>query len=193
MLQIVLIRPGITDFDEQGRIQGTLDIPLNEQGREQVQRMATELAPLGIESIFCSDSQPSVETAEILAEALDAKVKRMTNMQNLDQGLWQGMLIEEVRQKQPKVYRQWQERPDCICPPEGEMLSAARERVHAAMARLVKKHKSGKVAIVVPQPLACLIRCFFGCGELGNLWKSCPEREQWEVIEVGDQMAAASR
>lgn len=27
MVQIVLIRPGSTDYDEQGRIQGTLDIP----------------------------------------------------------------------------------------------------------------------------------------------------------------------
>ena len=46
MLQIVLIRPGCTDFEEQGRIQGTLDIPLNEQGRQQVERMTAELAGL---------------------------------------------------------------------------------------------------------------------------------------------------
>ena len=36
MVQIVLIRPGSTDYDEQGRIQGTLDIPLNEQGTREV-------------------------------------------------------------------------------------------------------------------------------------------------------------
>ena len=27
MVQIVLIRPGSTDYDQQGRIQGTLDVP----------------------------------------------------------------------------------------------------------------------------------------------------------------------
>ena len=37
MVQIVLIRPGSTDYDEQGRIQGTLDIPLNDQGADEVQ------------------------------------------------------------------------------------------------------------------------------------------------------------
>ena len=36
MLKILLIRPGVTDFDEQGRIKGTLDIPLNENGTAQV-------------------------------------------------------------------------------------------------------------------------------------------------------------
>ena len=35
------------------------------------------------------------------------------------------MLIDDVKRKQPKVYRQWQEQPEIICPPEGEMLSEA--------------------------------------------------------------------
>jgi probable phosphoglycerate mutase len=129
----------------------------------------------------------------MLAEALSAKSKRLSNMQNLDHGLWQGMLIEEVRLKQPKVYRQWQEQPDCICPPEGEMLSEARSRVQAAISKVLKKHKSGTIALVVPEPLASLVRCCFGCGSLGNLWKARTEGENWEVIEVGDHIAAAVR
>lgn len=192
MLQIVLIRPGSTDFEEQGRIQGTLDIPLNEQGRQQVERMTAELAELDIDTVYCSDCQPAVETAEKLAEGLGARCKRMTNMQNLDHGLWQGMLIDEVRLKQPTVYRQWQEQPDCICPPEGEMLREARDRVHAAMARLVKKHKTGAVGLVVPEPLASLVRCFFGCGQLGNLWRA-GSGESWELIEVGERVSATIR
>jgi probable phosphoglycerate mutase len=193
MLQIALIRPGTTDFDEQGRIQGTLDIPLNEQGRQQVGRMIGELAELGIDTVYCSESQPAIESAEMLAVALGAKIKRLSNMQNLDHGLWQGMLVEEVRLKQPKVYRQWQEQPDCICPPEGEMLSAARSRVQGAMSKVVKKHRSGTVAVVAPEPLASLIRCCFGCGSLGNLWKARSEGENWEVIEAGGPIAAATR
>jgi probable phosphoglycerate mutase len=193
MTQIVLIRPGTTDFDQQGRIQGTLDIPLNEHGRQQVERMIGELAPLAIDTIYCSESQPAVQTAELLAESLQAKVKQLANMQNLDQGLWQGMLVEEVRLKQPTVYRQWQEQPDSVCPPEGEMLSAARTRVQSALNKILKKHRSGTIGLVVPEPLASLVRCFFGCGELGNLWRAASDGENWEVIEVGQQIAATSR
>ncbi len=191
MLQLVLIRPGTTDFDEQGRIQGTLDIPLNEQGRRQVEQMIGELASRNIETVYCAESQHAMQTAELLAEALSAKVKRLSNMQNLDHGLWQGMLVEEVRLKQPTVYRQWQDQPECICPPQGEMLVEARSRVKAAMSKLVKKHRSGTVAVVAPEPLASLVRCCFGCGELGNLWKARTAGECWEVIEVGDPLAAA--
>ena len=43
MFQILLIRPGATEYDQQGRIQGTLDIPLCEDGRRQVEAMIEEL------------------------------------------------------------------------------------------------------------------------------------------------------
>ena len=43
MLQIVLVRPGSTEYDAQERIQGTLDVPLNEQGNTEVAQVIHEL------------------------------------------------------------------------------------------------------------------------------------------------------
>ncbi len=34
--RVLLIRPGATDFDDQGRIKGSLDMPMSERGRQQV-------------------------------------------------------------------------------------------------------------------------------------------------------------
>ena len=69
------------------------------------------------------------------------------------------MLIEDVKRKQPKVFRQWQEQPEIVCPPEGEMLSEAHERVQAALTKMLKKHKEGTIALVIPEPLASLVQC----------------------------------
>ena len=63
MLRIVLVRPGSTDFDEQGRIKGTLDIPLNENGTHQAVRAARELDDLGVEIVYTSPCQSAVQTA----------------------------------------------------------------------------------------------------------------------------------
>jgi len=49
MSQIVLILPGATDFELQGRIHGDLDIPLFPEGREEAGRVGRELQDLGIE------------------------------------------------------------------------------------------------------------------------------------------------
>jgi len=184
MLRIVLIRPGSTDFDEQGRIKGTLDVPLSRNGTSQVARTVSELVELPIETIYASPCQPAQETAEAIAAASGAKVRRLDRLRNLDQGLWQGKLIAEVRQKQPKVYRQWQDRPETICPPGGEMLAAAEKRIREVMEKLIKKHKTGVVALVVPEPLASLVRRYLTDSELGDLWKVECEKGQWELFEI---------
>ncbi|MGQ9574257.1 MAG: histidine phosphatase family protein [Thermoguttaceae bacterium] len=190
MLQIVLIHPGATDYDQQRRIQGNLDVPLNQQGAAEVASMAEQLRGQNIEVIYAVDSQPALQTAQAIAEALDVKLRKLERMENLDYGLWQGMLIDEVRLKQPKVYRQWQEQPESVCPPGGEMLSQAAERVEHAMSRLLKRHKQGVVGLVAPEPLASLIRRFLNRSELGDLWKAAAEHGRWELLAVEPEVAA---
>jgi broad specificity phosphatase PhoE len=184
MLRIILIRPGTTDYDTQGRIQGTLDIPLNEQGNLETSRLAEQLRGEGIELIYAPVSEPAHQTGEALAAALEVKLKRLDQMQNLDHGLWQGMLIDDVRRKHPKVYRQWQEQPESVCPPDGEMLSQAEERVRAAVVRLLKRHRDGVIGVVLSEPLASLLRAFVKREGLGDLWKAAAEHAWWEVMEI---------
>ena len=172
MLTIVLIRPGSTDYDVQQRIQGSLDIPLNEQGVEEAGQTAEQLRGLGLEVVYAPASQPSLETAEIIAKSLDIKRKKLDRLHNLDHGLWQGMLVKDVKRKQPKVYRRWQEQPENVCPPEGEMLGDADERVRAAVVKIMKRCKEGVVGLVLPEPLFSLARRFITHCELGDLWKA---------------------
>ena len=193
MLQIVLIRPGSTDYDVQERIQGSLDIPLSEQGLAEAAATAEQLRDKGLEVIYAPVAQPPLQTAELIAKALGIKRKKIERLQNLHQGLWEGMLVEDVRRKQPKVYRQWQEQPENVCPPEGEMLAEADGRVHAAVAKLLKRHKEGVIGLVLPEPLRSLARRFVAHCELGDLWKAPNGYGRIEVLAVDpEEILAAS-
>jgi broad specificity phosphatase PhoE len=193
MVQIVLIRPGSTDYDEQGRIQGTLDIPLNEQGLREVERIVTDIRPLGIEAVYCGPCQSACQTGTAICEALGLKLKKLDTLRNIDHGLWQGMLIEDVKRKQPKVYRQWQEQPGIICPPEGEMLNEAQQRVEAALAKALKKHKQGVIALVVPEPLASLVHGHLSRCEVGDMWKGGSVCGKWEILSREPQGAVPTQ
>jgi len=184
MLRIILIRPGSTDYDREGRIQGTLDIPLSEQGAAEVAQTTEQLRPEGLEVLYAPECEPAWQTAQAIAEGLDVKLKKVDQLHNLNHGLWQGMLVEDVRRKQPKVYRQWQEQPGTVCPPDGEMLSEAEKRVQASLTKLLKKHKEGTIGLVVPEPLASLVRCYLKHEEVGDLWKAALEHLPWEALEV---------
>lgn len=184
MLRIVLIRPGSTDYNQQGRIQGTLDIPLNEQGSSEVAQTVEEIRDQGISVVYAPPCQPAHQTGQAIAAALDLKLKKLDRMQNLDHGLWQGMLIDDVRHKQPKVYRQWQEQPEIICPPEGETVGQVEERARAVLLKLLKRHKEGVIGLVLPEPLASVVRSMLRHEPVGDLWKAIGEQGGWEILEV---------
>ena len=184
MLRIILIRPGSTDFDEQGRIKGTLDIPLNANGADQAARTASELADLRLEMIYTSPCKCAQQTAAALAWQRNVKVKQLDRLKNLDHGLWHGKLIEEVRKNQPKVYRSWQDNPASVCPPEGETLESAETRVRAALGKLLRKHRTGVVAVVVSEPLASLVQSLLMDCDLGDLWKAETACGSWDSIDV---------
>jgi probable phosphoglycerate mutase len=185
MLQLMLIRPGCTEYDQQGRVQGTLDIPLCEDGRQEVEAIVDQLSSHRITAIYSSPAQSALQTAAAVGDAHDIKVKTLDRLPNLDHGLWQGMLVSDVKAKQPKIYRQWQDQPETVCPPQGETISEAKQRVQAVIAKLLKKHKSdGVVALVVPEPLASVVRHVVRHDELGDLWRSCRESAKWELIDV---------
>ncbi len=192
MLHMVLVRPGATDFDEQGRIKGTLDIPLSASGAIEVAQTVSELADVPVEVVYSAPCQSAAQTAAAVAQTHRAKVKTIDELRNLDRGLWHGKLIEEVRQCQPKVYRQWQDNPTAICPPGGEALSSAQERLRGAIGRILKKHRSGVIAVVVPEPAASLVRCFLEHSELGNLWKAECDHGGWQLIEIEPRKLVAS-
>ncbi len=189
-VQIILIRPGATDYAEEERIQGTLDIPLNAHGDSEVTRVIDDLSDRSIEVVYSSSCEPANQTAETLAKALGIKHKKLDGLQNVDHGLWQGMKVEEVRRKHPKVYRQWQDQPESVCPPEGEMLEHAEKRMRTALAKILKKHKQGTVALVVPEPMASLVQRFADNTELGNLWKSTMVHGQWDVFDITPEIIA---
>jgi broad specificity phosphatase PhoE len=192
MLRIVLIRPGATDYDCDERIQGALDIPLNRQGLTEVARTFDELCPLQIEAFYASPCESAMHTAEILAKDLGVRFKKVDRLQNVNLGLWQGLKIGDVRHKQPKVYRQWQEQPENVCPPEGEMIEQADERITAAMTKLLRKHWGGVIGLVVPEPLATLVRRHFKKDELGDLWKALAGHGRWEVFDAEPAAVGAS-
>lgn len=191
MSTLVLIRPGCTAFDEESRLQGTLDLPLNDRGEEQVQCLLSQIQSLNIETIYASPCEPARGLAETIGQELGVPLKELEDLQNLNCGLWQGLCIEELKRKHPKVFKQWQESPDSVRPPEGETLSEAENRVRDALERPIKKETP--CAIVVPDPLYSLMVAILegtsfemppaGANHIpAKLWKEIPMAQAREAF-----------
>ncbi len=159
--QVLLIRPGATLYDEQNRVQGVLDIPLSEQGATEVARLAERLATrddqAALSALYCGPGESVVRTAEIIGKALGLRPRRIDEFRNLDQGLWQGLQIEEIRRRNTRLFRQWIDDPRTICPPQGETIEEAMDRIRAAFRPLIRRHHGEAFGLIAGEPIGRLI------------------------------------
>ncbi len=160
MATVVLIRAGSTDYDDQHRLLGTLDMPINQRGLEEIRATAKLLAERGIrlEAIYTSPDDPACSTAHAIADTqTSAKVREVDDLRNVNQGLWQGLPESDVRRRFPKLFRSAKDNSLSICPPEGETLSDACQRLTRVISKAIRRHSV--FAVVAPEPLATVIRC----------------------------------
>lgn len=150
-----VVRPGETEFDGLSRIQGTLDLPLTEHGLKQVSQLAETLRGEAIDVIYASPTEPAATSATLLGEALDVPVRIVEGLANLHMGLWQGLLADDIRRKQPRVFKQWEDQPETVCAPEGEECEEAFERVTEALRKPLKRDES--FLVMAPEPIATLV------------------------------------
>jgi probable phosphoglycerate mutase len=73
------------------------------------------------------------------------------------------------------------------------MTGSAIDRVRSVVERLIRKHPRATIAIVVPEPLASLVRSLLCQAEICDLWKAECEGGGWELIEApAEKVALAS-
>ena len=167
-----------------------MDIPLNKEGHDEIAQAIECLQGRSLVALYSSMCRAAQETAELIGRGLKLKPKALERLQNLDHGLWQGMCIEEVKRKQPKVYKQWQEHPENVCPPNGEMLSAVIERTDVALDKLFASTASASSAWLRRSRLASVIRSRLQGTDVGDLWKAANGCGRVEVFEVSASPAS---
>ena len=78
--RIIAIRHGETSWNVDTRIQGHLDIPLNDMGQWQAQRAGQALADEPFSAIYSSDLQRALVTAQAIGQATGCPVQPDTGL-----------------------------------------------------------------------------------------------------------------
>ena len=149
--RLLAIRHGETAWNVDTRIQGQLDIALNDQGRWQAQRLGQALADEPLAAVYSSDLQRAWETAQALAaphSGRDLRVQAEVGLRERHFGDLQGRTWAEIETQWPEQARQWRSRVPDWAPDGGESLRALRERVSACVQRLASAHVGEQIALV---------------------------------------------
>ena len=146
--RIIAIRHGETAWNVDTRIQGHLDIPLNDTGRWQARQLGKALAQEPVTAIYSSDLQRAIATAQAVADSTGAPLIAEPHLRERSFGTLEGRTFTEVEADQPEVARRWRKRDPHFAPEGGESLTVLRERINATVHRLAAQHAGGLVVMV---------------------------------------------
>jgi len=150
MTRILLVRHGDTAYNIGSVFRGTLDVPLNDTGREQARLTGLELSGTEINHIASSPLSRALDTARAIAEHQHTASKPVIEpaFTDLNFGDWQGHPKDEIAASYPELFEQWMREPHKVRFPGGETLADASARASRALNRLIREFPGKTVAIV---------------------------------------------
>lgn len=146
--RITAIRHGETAWNVATRIQGQLDISLNEKGQWQAEQAGSALASENVDAIISSDLARAYETALAVAKhhGLDVQIDR--GLREREFGSFQGKTFAEIEAQMPEQALLWRKRVPDFSPGGGESLLTFRERVAQCLCRLAAQYEGKNIIIV---------------------------------------------
>lgn len=146
--RIIAIRHGETAWNVDTRIQGQLDIGLNETGHWQAARAAQALVGESIQAIYASDLQRAWETAQSIAKIAGPLPQPEIGLRERGFGIFQGRTFAEIESTWPEESRRWRQRDPHWAPEGGESLAALTQRVTDTTAELASRHPGEQIVLV---------------------------------------------
>lgn len=141
-------RHGQTDYNAQFRLQGQVDIPLNDDGHAQARTAAAVLAQVKPVAIISSDLARARDTAAYLSEHTGVPVRTDERLRERNFGAWEGLTHPEIRSGWPEQFARWRDGGH----PEGigaETRSAVGRRVAHVAEEFAAAHDRGEVVVLV--------------------------------------------
>jgi len=142
------VRHGQSTWNQQHRIQGQLDPPLSDEGRQQAALLGARLGGRRFAGFYASDLKRAFETAEVIGASLGLAPEPNQSLREIFLGAWEGLRTEEIADRFPEAWACWVEEPDWDCVPEGEGAAAFDARVGSALEEMLTRHPHGDVLVV---------------------------------------------
>lgn len=185
-MNVYLIQTGETTWDADERVESPNGAPLTDSGAQTATLTACELSAEDVQAVYAGDAEAEEQTARLIAEQLKVKLFLRPELRDMNFGLWQGLTHDEIKRRRPKLYKQWLESPAGACPPGGETVAEATERLKHALQAIEKKHKGAPVAIVARPMIIGVLRCLLTHERLDELSANIERTFTWRRFEVED-------
>ena len=148
-IRILLLRHGETNFNLTHRFQGRIDIPLNNEGKNQAQSLALALKDEPLKAIYSSPLIRAMETAQsIKAFHPSLPLFEEQGLIEMDLGELDGMQAGDWISQHQEFYKTWRTTPSHLKMPGGESLGEVQIRAMDTLERITKPYPPGSTLLL---------------------------------------------
>ena len=181
-----IVRHGQTNWNILGKTQGHGNSDLTEKGLEQAKELADIIKDYPIDYIYSSDLGRAVQTAQIVADKLGLEVKQTPSLREMGFGVWEGLLIKEIKKNHLDTYNTWRNQPHLVNIEGGETLHIVKERTDKFIEELNEKYDNKHIILVSHSvTVRAMLLSFLG-SPMENIYRIKQDNTALNIVEYRD-------
>jgi probable phosphoglycerate mutase len=165
MSRLWVVRHGETDWNRERRMQGHVDVPLNETGRDQArdtaERLAQRFADEAPPAIYTSDLRRAAQTALAIGRALQVRPHVARKLRERAFGLVEGKTFAELAESYPDEVRAYRREGKKDAIPGAEPYAEFVERCLRAL-RAIARREERAIVVTHGGLIKVVLRAVFG-------------------------------
>ena len=149
MCRLIFVRHGETIGKSSIRFYGKTDIPLSDEGRDQLRAARDYLVQENFKGVFSSPLSRAYEGAKIVIGERQQTVRKIEEFTEINFGRWEGLTLEEIKEKDPELFTEWRKEVWNYNYPEGDRRIDFIKRVNAGMDKVLDIVDEGTYLLVL--------------------------------------------
>lgn len=189
MVEIILIRHGVTLWNRAGRIQGISDVELAPEGLRQAELLAKNFPFDKVDAVYSSDLSRAKNTAKFVADKFNLQVQTTAGLREVDFGSWEGKYFADLEKDDPDNLKIFHTAPDELRLDRAETFQQVQARAMSAIKKIIAYHEldgDSRIVAVAHGSINRTILCAILDIPLKNLWRLRQFNTAINIFRVDD-------
>lgn len=161
MTRLYLTRHGQTEWNLEGRMQGSMESSLTELGRKQAMQLGKRLENTKIDAVYSSSSQRAMQTAALIVGSRQVEIHPVKELIELNMGIWEGRKFDEIKAEHAEQFAMFWNTPHLLKECPGESFESLRCRAISAIERILQANEGKDVLVVAHAIVLKMIMSYF--------------------------------
>lgn len=171
IVTLYITRHGQTEWNVQKKMQGWLDSPLTENGRNAASSLGKRLQKIPFKAAYVSPSGRTLDTARLICSTHQIPLFIKEQLREINAGKWQGMSTLEIKKHYPEQYIDYYNDPLNYLSVGGENFHDIAKRVTPLIDDLCSTYEEeDSILIVTHAVVKKLLISLFNETGIENIW-----------------------